>query len=98
MARVPVISRTFTGCNCTILVANTETGETYEKTLCFSRCDEKKLAKICEKTIERDNENEKFIVIRKIEKFHKRYGMSEDEFIKHSVELPLLIQNEENEN
>lgn len=98
MARVPVISRTFKGCICTVLIANTESGETYEKTLRFSRYDKKKLGKICEKTIESENANEKFIKVCKVDEFHKRYGMSEDEFIQHSVELPLLISNEEKEN
>lgn len=88
MARVPMVTRTFTTTKATCLCLNIITGEPYNEVFTLPRVykDEKALLKKI--TSSYDNEEHKAVHVVSTETIETLYGMPEEEFIANARILP----------
>lgn len=98
MARESMVTRTVIGTKVTVLAMDTNTCEpqnvTYEIGGQFEN-NEKLLNKLRK---EHDTDDFKVVKIVDVEKFEKRYGMKEADFIAHAVELEPLPKRDKASN
>ena len=89
MAKPSMITRTVVGTKATVLCLNTETAEPFNDSVIISgKADAKAALKAVKKILDTDTVSVCKVV--DLEAVEKRYGMSEQDFIAHAVELPLL--------
>lgn len=90
MARKAIVSRTIKATKCNVLCVNIETSqtETQEVTVSRTYSDPKKLLKKVQSLV--DSDTYKAVQVVSTEVVEQRYGMSEEDFIKHSEVLPPL--------
>ena len=89
MAKPSKITRTVVGTKATVLCLNTETAEPFNDSVILSgKVDDKSALKQAKKIL--DNDTVSVCKVVDLESVEKRYGMSEQDFIAHAVELPLL--------
>lgn len=89
MAKPSMITRTVVGTKVTVLCLNTETAEPFNDSVIISgKADDKTALKAAKKILDTDTVSVCKVV--DLESVEKRYGMSEQDFIAHAVELPLL--------
>lgn len=90
MSKAPMVTRTVTATNATVLCLNTETAEPFNETVLLSGIfkDNKSILKAAKKLLE--NETVSVAKVVDVSLVEKRYGMTEQDFISHSVELPPL--------
>lgn len=90
MSKAPMVTRTVEGTSATVLCLNTTTAEPFNETVLLSGKykDNAAILKAAKKLLE----NEEIAVARVVDVaiIEKRYGMTEQEFIAHAVELPPL--------
>lgn len=87
MARKPMITRTIQSTYCSVLCADTESAEMFNKEVILPRTykDEKSMLKACKKLIETDTV--KPVAIATHEVRNECYGMEEDKFIANAIIL-----------
>lgn len=97
MARVPMITRTIQTTLCDVLCLNVETAEPFNKQISLPRTykDENSMLKQAKSVLDTDTEKVVQIVNSKVEE--TRYGMSEQEFIKHAQVMPPLAKSEDDQ-
>lgn len=94
MAKPSMITRTVVGTKATVLCLNTETAEPFNDSVILSgKVDDKSALKQAKKIL--DNDTVSVCKVVDLESVEKRYGMSEQDFIAHAVELPLLPKPEQ---
>ena len=94
MPRVPQVTRTFQTTKVTVLCLDIETGEPFNDYLVLPRTykDEKAMLKQVEEVVNTDTVRAVHIVDSEVHKI--RYGMSEQEFIKHANVLEKELSEE----
>ena len=92
MARIPIVSRTITTTDASVMCVNIITGETETKTFTVPRTykDNDKLLKVVKQLAETDELKPVHIV--NVEVHETLYGMTEAEFIEHAKVLPPRAQ------
>lgn len=88
MARAPMVTRTISTTNATLMMVDTESAEVFNKDVILPRTyeDEKAILKAAKKVHE--NEQHKVVAVVSTEVNETLYGMSEAEFIAHAKPLP----------
>lgn len=94
MPRVPQVTRTIQTTKVTVLCLDIETGETFNDYLVLPRTykDEKAMLKQVEEVVNTDTVRAVHIVDSEVQKI--RYGMSDQEFIKHAKVLDEELSEE----
>jgi hypothetical protein len=98
MARVPMVTRTITTTEVTVMCLDVEKGEPINKDVTVSRTfkDDEKLLKEVKKIVETDAIKAVHIVDKR--EVETLYGMAEQEFIEHATLLPPREVKKEAEN
>lgn len=88
MARVPMVTRTIKSTEVSVLAVDTELGETFTETYMLARTykDNSAIMKKVQKLY--DTETLKNVSVVDVKEHEALYGMTEEDFIKYSKELP----------
>lgn len=81
-----MVTRTIKGTTGSVMVVNTESGGTFEKTFSFARTF-KNDAQLLKAIQASDAENEKSVFVKASQVVEKLYGIEEDRFMQNAVEL-----------